>query len=86
MSKQPILHAADKPNVDPQTIDAIKQIVLGTNIARSVAIEDPDTIPGITAARIWDNLSSYFLIGDWPDRRRTAAEIEAELESEDGPR
>lgn len=58
--------------------EVLNQIVFGTRVARFIAITDPDDMPAVTAKRIWDNIQCYLSTGDWPDRRRTAAEIDAE--------
>lgn len=72
--------AAQQPPADVRTLDAAtaKDIVFGTRVSRFVEGEPAEDIVQITAARIWDNLSAYFNSGDWPDRRRTAEEIDAE--------
>jgi hypothetical protein len=58
--------------------EILEQIVFGTKIARFIAITDPDEMPAVIAKRIWENVQSYLRSGDWPDRRRTAAEIDEE--------
>jgi hypothetical protein len=58
--------------------EQIKEVVFGTPISRSVEVEPPDVIVQATRDRIWANLSGYLTSGDWADRRRTAAEIDAE--------
>lgn len=72
-----------KPSDQPTPIrtldyETAKAIVFGTVIARSVEVEKPHVIVQVTAALIWDNLNAYLATGDWPDRRRTADEIDAE--------
>lgn len=66
------------PFASSVSADVLEQIVFGTKIARHVAITDPQDLPAVTARRIWDNIEAYLRTGDWPDRRRTAAEIDAE--------
>lgn len=70
---------ADSPKVDQGVANAIRDIVFDTKIARSlIYTERPEVLVGLTAERIWSNLSAYFACGDWPDRRRPAAEIDAD--------
>lgn len=58
---------------------AARAVVFGTSVARSlVYTERPEALVGIVAERIWSNLDAYFTTGDWPDRRRSAAEVDAE--------
>ncbi len=66
---------SEQRRLDRSTAEAI---VFGTRIARSVGVEDPDVIVQVVRDRIWNNLSSFFSIGDWPDRARTPAEIDEE--------
>ena len=56
----------------------VREIVFGTRVAGSISIETPETIVRTTAERIWKNLDAYVTTGDWPDRRRTAEEVDRE--------
>lgn len=76
MTKTPV--AARLPFATSVSAEVLEQIVFGTTVARSIAITDPEMLPSLTAKRIWDNIQCYLSTGDWPDRRRTAAEIDAE--------
>jgi hypothetical protein len=66
------------PFAESVPADVLQQIVFGSRIARSVAITDPYELPALTAKRIWSNIECYLATGDWLDRRRSAAEIDAE--------
>lgn len=70
---------ADTPDVAPHLdLATVRAIVFGTRIARSVEIETPDIIVGVVRDRIWDNLRAFLAVGDWPDRLRSAEEIDAD--------
>lgn len=70
--------ARTRPELSAEIRAQVKEIVFGTQVARSLEVEAPAVIVQVTAERIWGNLAAYFVTGDWPDRRRTAAEIDAE--------
>ena len=73
--KQPLPPRLQSEQIPLATLE---RIVFGTSVARHVAITDTDSLPYLTAQRIWDNVQAWASSGDWPDRRRTAAEIDTE--------
>lgn len=73
-----------KPDLAKEHVDTVVEILNSTTVSRFAAEEELahrglDGVFAIFVARLVDNLFAWTASGDWPDRRRTAGELVAEL-------
>lgn len=73
-----------KPTVPDGTVTDLIDLVNSTTLSRFAAEEELDhggidALYRLFTARVVDNITAWAASGDWPDRRRTAAEVVAEL-------
>lgn len=64
-------------SIESIDLEMLREIVFGSIVARSIMIEDAETIAQAVAQRIWWNVTFYVRTGDWADRLLTVAEREA---------